>query len=122
MITSRFALVLTLALGCSNDKKDGGGGKKEEGPVASCKNPSLFMCREYRGGNLALGEEPLKELCLAAGGKDVAFTSEPCPTDKLLGACKAAEYKDYFYEGFGQTTAELEEACKFFGDSTFSKP
>ncbi len=114
----KIAAILLLAnAGCS--KKEAGGGGGDGGKVASCLSTSISSCREYRGGNLALGTENLAKLCTAVDAKAV-FAETACPTDKLIGSCKKPEGKDFFYEGYPIPMADVEKSCASSG-GTFAK-
>ena len=103
-MTFRHALVLSLVLaGCSK-----GGDKPADNKVASCNMPSLQSCREYRGGNLALGTENLAKLCEIGSFK---LTETPCPTANVIGVCAMNEGTDYFYTGYAIPVAETESSC-----------
>ena len=106
-----FALV--LAAGCKKDDAGGSGG----GKVASCLAEAAQSCREYRGGNLALGTESLAELCTAVISS-AKFTETACPIAKLIGTCATPEGKDFFYEGYAADAAKIAETCKS-GGGTF---
>ncbi len=116
LVPGALALALAAGVGCDNKQAPGGGGAG--GKVASCNLPGLHSCREYRGGNLALGEDSLRGLC--TGASDAAFTSTPCPTASVIGSCAKAEGKDYFYEGYVIPLADAEQMCKD-GGGTFGK-
>ncbi len=110
-----MALLAAVALGagCGGEKDEGagkGGGGKAGGKVASCNVPSMGTCREYRDGNLALGDDMLKRLC--TGSDSATFTSSPCPTDKLVASCTKKEGKDYYYEAYPLPLADTEADCK----------
>jgi len=116
----RLAPVLFLLVACEGHKKDPagkGGGASDK--VASCNMPGLSSCREYRGGNLALGDEMLRSLCTETGVGSAQFTASPCPTEKLLGTCQKNEGKDFFYEGYPIAITDAESGCKD-GGGTFS--
>ena len=115
MIIHRTVLALLLAAGCSK----GSGGPKDDGKVASCNMPSLQSCREYRGGNLALGTESLAKLCTAVG--DFKFTETPCPTAGVIGVCAMNEGTDYFYTGYAIPMADAEKSCKQGGHTFRTK-
>lgn len=112
-----FAIAALAACG-SGDKDKGGGDKKGGGgddKVASCNQAKIHSCREYRGGNLAIGTDSLKKLCSAIEPGD--FTDKPCPTEKLVGSCAKPEGKDFFYEGYPIPAADAEKQCKDSGGS-----
>ena len=110
---------LALAGGCKKDApKEGGGGGGGGGKVASCLAESIQNCREYRGGNLALGTESLQKLCTAVVSS-AKFSETACPTDKVIGSCAKREGKDFYYEGYMQSAQEIEAGCKQ-GGGTFS--
>lgn len=112
----KIVCILLLAdAGCS--KKTEGGG--DDGKVASCLSSDGTSCREYRGGNLALGTKSLAELCTTLDKKAV-FAEVACPTAKLTGSCKKAEGKDYFYEGYPIPMADIEKSCTS-SEGTFAK-
>lgn len=104
---SATILSLVLFAGCSKSDKASsaseGGGK-----VASCNMPSLQACREYRGGNLALGTENLAKLCEIGNFK---LTETPCPTENIIGVCAMNEGTDFFYGGYGIPVGEIESTC-----------
>ena len=107
-----FALLLVAACSKGTDKPD-------DGKVASCNMPSLQSCREYRGGNLALGTENLAKLCEIGNFK---LTETACPTANLIGICKMNEGTDYFYTDYAIPAAELEGSCtKMNGKFTAKK-
>lgn len=115
-----MALLAAVALGagCGGKKEDGkGGGAKAGGKVASCDVPSMGTCREYRDGNLALGDDMLKRLC--TGSESASFTSTPCPTDKLVATCTKKEGKDFYYAAYPLPLADTEADCKR-NDGTFA--
>ena len=115
----KIAAILVLAnAGCSK-KEAGGGGGGDAGKVASCLGSDGTSCREYRGGNLALGTENLAKLCTTLDAKAV-FADVACPTAKLTGSCKKDEGKDYYYEGYPITMADVEKQCASSG-GTFAK-
>lgn len=119
-VTSIVKLVCVLLLanaGCSKKESAGGGG--DGGKVASCLASSGTSCREYRGGNLALGTENLTKLCTALD-KAAVFADVACPTAKLIGSCKKPEGKDFFYEGYPIPVADVEKQCSSSG-GTFAK-
>lgn len=122
MSTPRFSaaalVALTLsAVGCGS--KDSGAsasasanaGAKDD-KVASCNMASAGSCREYRGGNLALGTDSLKKLCSPAVSKDAAFAEVACPTEKLKGTCKMPAGTDFYYEGSLLSLESAEKYCK----------
>jgi hypothetical protein len=98
--------VLLLVAACS--KGDKSSASKDDGKVASCNMPSLQSCREYRGGNLALGTENLAKLCEIGNFK---LTETPCPTENIIGVCAMNEGTDYFYGGYGIPVGEIESTC-----------
>lgn len=121
----KLALMVCIVLvgGCS--KKEGasggsGGGGDDDGKVASCLMESMQSCREYRGGNLALGTKSLQELCTTVVSS-AKFTETPCPTAKLIGSCKKSEGKDYYYEGYYADAKKIEEGCKQSGGTFAAK-
>jgi hypothetical protein len=91
-----------------------GGGK-----VASCNMPSLKNCREYSGGNLALGTDSLKSLCTGVD-KTAEFKDVACPTDALIAVCDKKEGKDLFYKDYPIALDGIEKDCKAAG-GTFTK-
>jgi hypothetical protein len=103
-----------LAAGCG--KKDLASG--DNGKVASCYAEEAQSCREYRGGNLALGTKSLEDLCTVVV-KSAKFTETACPTAKLIGTCAKDEGKDFFYEGYYEPPKAIEDRCKQSG-GTFS--
>ena len=105
-----LAVGLVLAAGCSKKSSDGAssGAKADDGKVASCNMPNLASCREYRGGNLALGTENLAKLCEIGNYK---LTETACPTENVIGVCAMNEGTDYFYGGYGIPVAEIESTC-----------
>lgn len=98
-----FALILVAACSKGGDAPPGAGDK-----VASCNMPTLQSCREYRGGNLALGTESLTKLC-AIGG--FTLTETPCPMEGRIGVCAMNEGTDVFYGDYAIPKAELESSC-----------
>ena len=115
----QLACVLLLAnAGCSKKAADGGG-DGDGGKVASCLSTSVSSCREYRGGNLALGTESLAKLCTAVDPAAV-FAETACPTAKLTGSCKKPEGKDFYYEGYPVPMPDMEKQCTSSG-GTFAK-
>jgi hypothetical protein len=106
-----FALALVAA--CGSKSAD------DDGKVASCHMEAVSSCREYRGGNLALGTESLKDLCTVVVSS-AQFTETACPTAKRIASCAKAEGKDYFYEGYSSPVQTIEETCKQLG-GTFAK-
>lgn len=121
-MTKLVVIVAFLAACGGGDKaKDdkGGGDKKSDDKVASCNQPKIGGCREYRGGNLALGTDSLKKLCSAMSPGD--FTEKPCPTEKVTGTCTKPEGKDYYYADNNPVPLEnLEKYCKE-GGGTWAK-
>jgi hypothetical protein len=103
-----FALLLLVAAACSK-KADQSAGAAQSGKVASCNMPTLQSCREYRGGNLALGTEHLTKLC-AIG--NFTLTETPCPTEGVIGVCAMNEGTDFFYGDYAIPASELESSCK----------
>jgi hypothetical protein len=113
------ALVLTIA-GCGkDDSKDKG---YRAGEVGSCNIPSVQTCVEYRGANLAAGEDNLARLCKAAGVSSAEFTMTACPTEHVIGTCKAREGKDFIYEGYPMPVADFEAECKRKEGTFSTKP
>lgn len=108
--------MLLANAGCG--KKVGAGGG-DDGKVASCLSSEGTSCREYRGGNLALGTDSLAKLCTALDKKAV-FADAPCPTAKLTGSCTKLEGKDYFYEGYPIAIDKVEKSCTE-REGTFAK-
>ena len=104
-----FALLLVAACSKGGDKP---GADKEGGKVASCNMPSLQSCREYRGGNLALGVEYVAKIC-AIG--NFTLTETPCPTAGVIGVCAMNEGTDFYYGDYAIPKAELESSCKSRG-------
>ncbi len=96
-------LALALFAGCSK-----GGKAADDGKVASCNMPSLQSCREYRGGNLALGTENLAKLCEIGNFK---LTETPCPTENIIGICAMNEGTDFHYTGYAIPVADIEKSC-----------
>ena len=89
-----IALVLTLAACGKDDSKDKG---YRAGEVASCNMPSVQTCEEYRGANLAAGEDNLARLCQAGGISSAEFAMKACPTEHVVGTCKKREGKRFIY-------------------------
>ena len=118
MKLSLLVCALAVVAGCKNDKHDAGSSSSDK--VASCLMTSMQTCREYRGGNLALGTESLQKLCSIAGSA-AAFTETACPVDKLIGTCAKHEGKDFFYEGYFEAPAKIEESCKQSGGTFAAK-
>lgn len=114
-LTLISVLALVLSAGCS--KKDGAAGGGDDGKVASCLMESVQGCREYRGGNLAMGTDMIKDLCTTVI-KTAKFSDTPCPTEKIVGTCAKPEGKDFFYEGGTDDAAKIEANCKQ-GGGTF---
>lgn len=109
-----MCLGLVIAAGCGKDK----GKSADDGKVASCNVDTLFTCREYRGGNLALGTKQLAELCttLVSTAK---FTETACPTVRLIGTCTKPEGKDFFYEGY--EGGDVAKSCTDLGGTYSAK-
>ena|SRR5687767_13574722 len=104
--------VLVFVLGC--------GGSKDDGKVASCNLESVQSCREYRGGNLALGIESLQKLCtvLVSTAK---FSETACPTAGVIATCAKDEGKDFYYEGNAEPLDAIEASCKRNGGTFAAK-
>ncbi len=105
MKAHRALLAVLVIVGCSK----GGGAAKDDGKVASCNMPSMGSCREYRGGNLALGTESLAKLCTAVG--NFTFTETPCPTAGVIGVCAMNEGTDFYYTGYEIPMERTEKRC-----------
>jgi len=105
-----FALAL---VGC-------GGKKAEDDKVASCHAESVHSCREYRGGNLALGTKHVKDLCTVVISS-AQFAEVPCPTTNVIASCQKDEGKDVYYTGYVQTAQEIETGCKAAGGTFATK-
>jgi len=114
MFIHRAVLGLILAAGCSK----GGDSPKDNGKVASCNMPSMQSCREYRGGNLALGTENLAKLCDIGG---FALAETPCPTVGVIGVCSMKEGTDFFYTGYAIPMADAEKSCTSGGHTFHAK-
>ena len=106
-----FTLILVAA--CSK-----GTDKPKDDKVASCNMPSLQSCREYRGGNLALGTENLAKLCAIGNFK---LTETACPTTNVIGVCAMNEGTDFFYTDYAIPAAELEGSCSKSGGKFTAK-
>jgi hypothetical protein len=108
--------IMVALAACGSKDPDKAGGKPataDDDKVASCSQPSIGSCREYRGGNLAAGTELIEKLCKA--GDQIAkskFALEPCPTAKVIGSCAKPEGKDFLYEGYPIPPADAEKQCK----------
>ena len=107
-------ITLAVSTGCNSDKKSdpsadnaSGGGDK----VASCDMPGVHTCREYRGGNLALGTESLAKLCMPEISPSARFTETACPTEHVIASCAKPEGKYYYYEGYEIPAADNEKMC-----------
>ena len=116
MLKLSALISLTILAACGGKKEEGaassaGGGG---GKVASCHMPSLQMCKEYRGDNLALGTESLSKLC-TAGTSDAKFAEVPCPTEKVIASCQLQSGKDYYYEGYPGDAAGIAKSCATMG-------
>jgi hypothetical protein len=110
-----FVLVVVAACGKKDTKESAGSGK-----VASCNSESLHSCVEYRDANLALGTDSLEKLCTAVSSS-FKFTQTACPTANVIGTCKRAEGKDFYYQGYElEPVADLEKSCTSRG-GTFGK-
>ena len=103
MTVHHTLLALALLAGCSK-----GSDKPADNKVASCNMPSLQSCREYRGGNLALGTENLAKLCEIGNFK---LTETPCPTENVIGICAMNEGTDVFYTGYAIPMVDAEKSC-----------
>lgn len=121
MSIPRFSAALLVAVSlaavaCGSKDSDAAGSSSaaasKDDKVASCNMPSAGSCREYRGGNLALGTDNLKKLCSPQISKDAAFADTACPTEKLKGTCKKPEGTDFYYEGSLLTLENAEKYCK----------
>ena len=108
-----LSLCISVWSGCKKEEPTTGSKEKKEvkseEKVASCNNQSLNSCREYRGANLALGTEGLKQLCDIGKG---TFSEVACPVDKAIGSCQVPEHKDFYYQGYMISMEEAEKACK----------
>lgn len=112
----RYGWILVLLVGCGKSAKSTESG----GKVASCNSESLHSCVEYRDGNLALGTDSLEKLCTAVSSS-FKFTLTPCPTANVVGTCKRAEGKDFYYQGYEiEPVADLEKSCASRG-GTYGK-
>jgi len=114
MVIHRAALALLLVAGCSK----GGGAAKDDGKVASCNMPSLQSCREYRGGNLAMGTENLAKLCEIGAFK---LTETPCPTTDIIGVCAKNEGTDFYYTGYEIPMEKNQKYCTDAGGTFRTK-
>ena len=109
---------LVLVAGCKNDKDKGA--PAAGGKVASCLVESMQSCREYRGGNLVGGLDSLQKLCttLVSSAK---FTETACPTAKVIATCAKPEGKDFYYDGYVESAAKIDESCKQSGGTFATK-
>jgi hypothetical protein len=114
-----LALALTFAAGCSKKDK-GDGSSAASGKVASCLMEAVQSCREYRGGNLALGTESLEKLCTVVISS-AKFAETACPTAKVIATCAKPEGKEFYYEGYAEPAQQLEESCKQTGGTFATK-
>jgi hypothetical protein len=108
----RLPIAIALVLSIAACGKDEGGGSRRDDKVASCNMPSVQTCVEYRGANLAAGEDNLARLCNAAGISSAQFTMTACPTEGVTATCKTRESKDFIYEGYPIPVADFEKECK----------
>jgi hypothetical protein len=113
-----LALVLLVVVAACGKKSESTGGGETGGKVASCNSEAMKSCREYRGGNLALGTESIAKLCTAVDSS-AKFTETACPTAGVIGTCKFNEGKDFFYTGY-MLADKMEESCKTMS-GTFAK-
>jgi hypothetical protein len=107
----KYALLILALVACA--KKESASGE-----VASCHVESVQSCREYRGGNLALGTESLQKLCTALVSS-AKFAMTPCPTANVIATCQKSEGKDLYYAGYAESPAAIEATCKA-GGGTFA--
>ena len=77
----------------------------------------MSNCREYRGGNRALGTESLATLCTAVDPVAV-FAETACPTAKVTGSCKKPQGKDFSYEGYPVPMPDMEKPCTSSGGTS----
>jgi len=112
----KFA-VLALALAACG-KSSSSSSAADDGKVASCNMASLGSCREYLGGNLALGTDSLKKLCGVATTAE--FKEVACPTAGVIASCAMPEGKDYYYAAYPSSVEDLEKSCSARG-GTFKK-
>jgi len=115
LITITMTICLGFFAGCGGKKDDTGkkDGEKDLAPAAaekyaSCNMPKMNGCREYSGGNLAIGTDGIKQLCAGSGD----FGDVACPTARMTASCKVSEHKDFYYEGYPIPLADLEKSCK----------
>jgi len=108
MTITRSLLPLLILAAC----KSGGDSKTADDQVASCDMPEVKQCREYRGGNLALGTDSLKKLCTGMPG--MVFATTPCPSANLAATCAKSEGTDLYYAG-SELLETAERYCKQAG-------
>jgi hypothetical protein len=109
-----FAWLVALSVACSDDDE------KEETASGTCDGSALgYTCTEIEGSPATIDDE--REACAEFND---TWTTEPCPTQGMIGCCRTTfagdQYRECYYTGYTLTAMELEEDCRDFYEGTWT--